>query len=135
MNPKDIIKSLNLHPHPEGGWYAETWRGNEKPRAAGTAIYFLLEAHQFSHWHRVDAVEIWHWYAGSPMELHIHENGVTRIEILGPDITSDQRPQRIVSKDAWQKSIPVDGWVLVGCTVSPGFEFEGFEMAQKDWTP
>jgi len=135
MNPKGIIKSLNLQPHPEGGWYAETWRGNEQPRATGTAIYFFLEAHQFSHWHRVDAVEIWHWYAGSPMELHIHENGITRIEMLGPDITTAQRPQRIVLKGAWQKSIPLDGWVLVGCTVSPGFEFDGFEIAAKGWQP
>ncbi len=135
MNPKDIIKSLNLQPHPEGGWYAETWRGNEQPRATGTAIYFLLEAHQFSHWHRVDAVEIWHWYAGSPVELHIQEDGITRIEMLGPDITTAQRPQRIVPKCAWQKSIPLDGWVLVGCTVSPGFEFDGFEIAAKGWQP
>ena len=135
MNPKDIIKSLNLQPHPEGGWYAETWRGDEQPRATGTAIYFLLEAHQFSHWHRVDAVEIWHWYAGNPMELHIHEDGITRIEMLGPDITTTQRPQRIVPKCAWQKSIPLDDWVLVGCTVSPGFEFDGFEIAAKGWQP
>ena len=135
MNPKDIIKSLNLQPHPEGGWYAETWRGDEQPRATGTAIYFLLEAHQFSHWHRVDAVEIWHWYAGNPMELHIHEDGITRIEMLGPDITTTQHPQLIVPKCAWQKSIPLDGWVLVGCTVSPGFEFDGFEIAAKGWQP
>ncbi len=135
MNPKDIIKSLNLLPHPEGGWFAETWRGDEKPRASGTAIYFLLEAHQTSDWHRVDAVEIWHWYAGSPMELHIHVKGETHVQTLGPDLTADQRPQRIVPKDTWQKSIPLNGWVLVGCTVSPGFEFGGFELADKGWSP
>mgnify|MGYP001092097848 FL=1 len=135
MNPKEIIKSLNLQPHPEGGWYTETWRGDQKPRATGTAIYFLLEAHQISDWHRVDAVEIWHWYAGSPMELHIHTNGATNVQILGPDFTASQHPQRIVPQNAWQKSIPQDGWVLVGCTVSPGFEFGGFELAKKGWMP
>ena len=135
MIPKDIIEKLNLQPHPEGGWFAETWRGDEKPRASGTAIYFLLEAHQSSHWHRVDATEIWHWYAGRSMELHIHKNGETQIKILGPDITTDQHPQLIVPKDAWQKSIPQDGWVLVGCTVSPGFEFSGFELAAPNWSP
>jgi predicted cupin superfamily sugar epimerase len=106
MNPKDIIKSLNLQPRPEGGWFSETWRGDEKPRAIG-----------------------------SSMELHIHEDGVTRIEILGADITSDQRPQRIIPKETWQKSVPIDGWVLVGCTVAPGFEFQGFKMADKGWAP
>jgi predicted cupin superfamily sugar epimerase len=135
MTPDQIIKTLGLRPHPEGGWYSETWRGDETPRSSGTSIYFLLEAHQSSNWHRVDAVEIWHWYAGSPMELHIHEDGETRVEILGNNIAEDQRPQRIVPKNAWQKSIPNDGWVLVGCTVSPGFEFEGFEMAETGWEP
>jgi predicted cupin superfamily sugar epimerase len=135
MTPTEIIETLDLQPHPEGGWYAETWRGDEEPRASGTSIYFLLEAHQSSDWHRVDAVEIWHWYAGSTMELHINDDADTRIELLGPDVTGTQRPQRIVPKDAWQKSIPVDGWVLVGCTVSPGFEFSGFEIAEKGWEP
>jgi predicted cupin superfamily sugar epimerase len=135
MKPDEIIKTLNLQPHPEGGWYVETWRGDETPRASGTSIYFLLEAHQSSDWHRVDAVEIWHWYAGSSMALHIHEDGKTRVEILGSDLSEGQRPQRIVPKDAWQKSIPIEGWVLVGCTVSPGFEFEGFKLAEKGWEP
>lgn len=133
--PAEIIKTLNLQPHPEGGWYSETWRGDEPPRASGTAIYFLLEAHQQSDWHRVDAVEIWHWYAGSPMELHIHENDKTTVQILGPGLNVGQHPQLIVPKDAWQKSIPVGGWVLVGCTVSPGFEFSGFELAEEGWEP
>lgn len=135
MTPAGIIETLGLQPHPEGGWYSETWRGDEIPRASGTSIYFLLEAHQSSDWHRVDAVEIWHWYAGSSMELHIHEDDKTRVEILGNDLSGGQRPQRIVPKGAWQKSIPIDGWVLVGCTVSPGFEFEGFELAEKGWDP
>lgn len=135
MTPTDIINKLNLQPHPEGGWYSETWRGDEQPRASGTAIYFLLEAHQQSHWHRVDAVEIWHWYAGSPMELHIHDGGETSVHILGPNLSDGQHPQLIVPKNAWQKSIPIEGWVLVGCTVSPGFEFDGFEMAERAWEP
>jgi len=135
MTPDDIINTLNMTPHPEGGWYTETWRGKERPRAAGTAIYFLLEAHQSSHWHRVDAVEIWHWYAGGILELHLANDSDTRITLLGPDLVGGQRPQAIVPKDAWQKAVPQDGWVLVGCTVSPGFEFEGFELADRDWSP
>ena len=135
MTPKDIIETLGLIPHPEGGWYGETWRGQEKPRASGSSIYFLLEAHQSSRWHKVDAVEIWHWYAGDPMELHIHEAGVARIALLGPDIATGQRPQLIVPENAWQQSIPTNGWVLAGCTVSPGFEFDGFELADRNWAP
>lgn len=134
MTPKDIIETLGMQPHPEGGWYAETWRDSTLPRAHGTAIYFLLEAHQSSHWHKVDATEIWHWYAGSPMALHIHETK-TEVLTLGPDLASGQRPQLIVPKDAWQMSVPQGGWVLMGCTVSPGFEFAGFELAPPGWTP
>ncbi|MFK7855285.1 MAG: cupin domain-containing protein [Granulosicoccus sp.] len=135
MTPKDIIETLELKPHPEGGWYRQTWCGEEQPRASGTSIYFLLEAFQHSRWHRVDAVEIWHWYAGSPMELHIHEDGRTQVKVLGPDISSDHRPQLIVPAHAWQQSIPMLGWVLVGCTVSPGFQFSGFELADESWSP
>lgn len=135
MDPKTIIESLQLQPHPEGGWYAETWRDTTQSRATGTAIYFLLEAHQQSHWHRVDATEIWHWYAGASMELHLAGESQQEILILGPDITLNQRPQLIVPKDTWQKSVPVNGWVLVGCTVSPGFEFDGFELAPENWSP
>mgnify|MGYP005986600555 CR=1 FL=1 len=135
QSAQDIIKTLDLQPHPEGGWYRQTWQDGTKPRAAGTSIYFLLEAHQTSHWHRVDSAEIWHWYAGSTMELHIHENGNTQVSILGPNLLDNQRPQLIVPPNAWQKSVPVEGWVLVGCTVSPGFEFERFELAAEDWEP
>ena len=135
MTAKSIIDMLDLQPHPEGGWYRQTWSDGAKPRAAGTSIYFLLEAHQTSHWHRVDSAEIWHWYAGSAMELHIHDAGETTVQILGADLELGARPQLIVPPNAWQKSIPVDGWVLVGCTVSPGFEFERFKLAPKDWEP
>lgn len=132
---QDIIKMLDLKPHPEGGWYRQTWAANTHPRAAGTSIYFLLEADQISHWHRIDSAEIWHWYAGSNMELHIHKNGTTEVSILGSDLAAGERPQLIVPSNAWQKSVPIDGWVLVGCTVSPGFEFERFELAPEGWEP
>jgi predicted cupin superfamily sugar epimerase len=135
MTPDQIIDTLGMQPHPEGGWYKETWRDTAQPRARGTAIYFLLEAHQHSHWHKVDAAEMWHWYAGSPMELHQHNGDSSRIEILGPDLPNGQRPQLLVPQNYWQKSIPVGGWVLVGCTVCPGFEFAGFELAEAGWEP
>ncbi len=135
LTPPEIIETLNMQPHPEGGWYAETWRDATRPRATGTAIYFLLEAHQHSHWHKVDAAEIWHWYAGASMELHQYDGKAVTTELLGADILNCQRPQLIVPANSWQKSVPVGGWVLVGCTVSPGFEFEGFELAAEGWTP
>jgi predicted cupin superfamily sugar epimerase len=135
MTAQEIISELGLEPHPEGGWYRQTWAADTHPRAAGTCIYFLLEAHQTSHWHRVDSAEIWHWYAGSTMELHLHERGETVVSTLGPDLAIGQRPQLIVPSNVWQKSVPVEGWVLVGCTVSPGFEFERFELAPEGWEP
>ena len=134
-DPKAIIETLGLQPHPEGGWYGETWRARTQPRAAGTAIYFLLEEFQVSHWHKIDSAEIWHWYAGAPMELHVHDLGKTTVSILGNDLAAGQRPQLIVPERAWQKSVPVGGWVLVGCTVSPGFEFDRFELAPEGWEP
>lgn len=132
---RQIIETLGLQPHPEGGWYAETWRAPTQPRAAGTAIYFLLEADQISQWHRIDSAEIWHWYAGAPMELHIHDLGVSEVQVLGSDLAAGQRPQLIVPQRAWQKSVPLGGWVLVGCTVSPGFRFDRFELAPEGWSP
>ena len=135
MTPEYIINTLNMMPHPEGGWYSETWRGSEQPRPSGTAIYFLLEAHQSSHWHRVDAVEIWHWYAGGVLQLSVANERQTQVTLLGQDLLSAQYPQVIVPENAWQKAIPLDSWVLVGCTVSPGFEFDGFELAPDNWSP
>ena len=133
----ELIRRLGLTPHPEGGWYRETWRDGEGiPRGSGTAIYFLLEAHQSSDWHRVDATEIWHHYAGSPLRLSIAEEGKpVRVERLGREFARDELPQRIVPKRAWQKAEPHEGWTLVGCTVSPAFEFAGFEMAKRGWEP
>ena len=135
MQVKDIISTLDMQPHPEGGWYRETWRNAAEPRSMGTAIYFLLEAHQHSHWHKVDADEMWHWYAGSAMELHQFNGDQVSVSILGPELLLGQRPQLMVPSDCWQKSVPVDGWVLVGCTVCPGFLFEGFELAEPGWEP
>ncbi len=133
------VRALGLAPHPEGGWYAETWRhvAPSGDRGAGTAIYFLLEADQRSHWHRVDATEVWHHYAGGPLDLLIAPDAsgpVTAVR-LGPDVAAGQRPQGIVPAGAWQAARPVDGAVLVGCTVSPAFDFAGFELAPDGWEP
>ena len=135
---KDIISILGLRPHPEGGWYSETWRAEaaDGTRACGTAIYHLLEAGDVSHWHRVDATEIWHWYAGGPLSLTMSSNGHdAESSLLGPEIAAGQRPQRIVPAGWWQTATSMGVWTLVGCTVSPGFEFSGFEMAPPDWRP
>lgn len=135
---RDIITRLDLQPHPEGGWYRETWRAEapEGQRPAGTAIYYLLDVGEHSHWHRVDAAEIWHWYAGSPLSLTVSPDGHdAEAWVLGPEIMAGQLPQRVVSPGWWQTATSLGGWTLVGCTVSPGFEFEGFEMAPPDWRP
>lgn len=133
-----IIEHLGLQPHPEGGWYAETWRHDpgDGDRAAGTAIYYLLAAAQRSHWHRVDATEVWHFYAGDPLRLRIHHgDGPTDDVVLGTDLAAGQVPQAVVPPGAWQAAEPTGAWTLVGCTVSPGFTFEGFELAEPDWSP
>lgn len=135
---REIIETLGMQPHPEGGWYVETWRDVDGPdgRARSTAIYYLLEAGQRSHWHRVDALEVWHWHAGSPLELGISEDGVTSQTLrLGPDVPGGERPQGIVPTGAWQSARSTGDWTLVGCTVAPGFEFAGFEMAPEGWEP
>ena len=133
-----IIATLGLEPHPEGGHFAETWRAPAQAgeRSAGTAIYYLLKAGEVSHWHRVDAAEVWHWYAGSALELALSPDGqsVTRHQ-LSANITGDARPQLVVPASVWQSARSLGDWTLVGCTVSPGFEFSGFEMAPPDWRP
>jgi uncharacterized protein len=134
----EIVDRLGLQQHPEGGWYAETWRhaAGDGGRGAGSAIYYLLAEGQRSHWHRVDATEIWHFYAGDPLLLRIHHQGEpTRTSVLGNDLGAGQVPQAIVPEGAWQSAEPTGAWALVGCTVSPGFTFEGFELAPPDWTP
>ncbi|MEL6584084.1 MAG: cupin domain-containing protein [Pseudomonadota bacterium] len=133
-----IVEALGLAPHPEGGYYRETWRAEatEGERATGTAIYYLLDAGSFSHWHRVDADEIWHWYAGAPLVLSLSPNGHdASAHHLGPEIMAGQMPQIVVPAGHWQSATSLGEWTLVGCTVSPGFEFSGFEMAEPDWRP
>lgn len=135
---RQLIEALNLAPHPEGGWYRETWRA-EAPagqRAAGTAIYFLLEADQFSHWHRIDATEIWHFYAGAPLSLTLSPDGHDAEAVrLGPEPLPGQAPQAVVPAGWWQCATSLGAFTLCGCTVSPAFEFEGFELAPPDWRP
>jgi predicted cupin superfamily sugar epimerase len=138
MTADAIIAALGLKPHPEGGWYVQTFEDVAGPdgRALSTAIYFLLQAGERSHWHRVDAVEIWHWHAGAPLELKIAgSDGPTVTQILGNDLRAGQHPQGIVSAHAWQSARSLGDWTLVGCTVAPGFRFEGFELAPPGWQP
>ncbi|MDR9763785.1 cupin domain-containing protein [Rhizobium redzepovicii] len=138
MSPDDIIRELGMQPHPEGGWYAETFRdtaGGE--RGHSTAIYYLLTEGQRSHWHRVhDAVEVWHYYAGAPLALHRSEDGTASESLtLGTNLSAGERPQAIVPANWWQAAESLGDFTLVGCTVSPGFEFSSFEMAPAGWTP
>lgn len=134
MTADEIIALLALKPHPEGGWYRETFRDARivEGRSAGTAIYFLLKAGERSHWHRVDATEIWHWHAGGPLRLRIEGQADIR---LGADLSAGQRPQGVVPAGAWQAAEPMGDWTLVGCTVSPGFDFAGFELAEPGERP
>jgi predicted cupin superfamily sugar epimerase len=132
------MKLLGMRPHPEGGHFCETFRDTQLidgKRPASTAIYFLLARGERSHWHRVDAAEGWHWYAGAPLRLAIVEQGTIRTVTLGPDLAAGQRPQAIVPVHAWQAAESLGDWTLVGATVAPGFEYAGFEMAPPDWTP
>ena len=138
MNLKDIIAALDLQPHPEGGYYRETFRDprQENGRSVGTAIYYALGIGDVSAWHRVDATEIWHWYAGAPLALTVSPNGHdAEAHRLGPNLAQAERPQAIVPATWWQTAESLGEWTLVGCTVAPGFTFEGFEMAPPDWRP
>ncbi|MCH2145242.1 MAG: cupin domain-containing protein [Phycisphaerales bacterium] len=137
MDPSEIIEMLELTPHPEGGAFRETWRDqpDDGARGHGTAIYYLLKAGERSRRHRIDATEAWHFYAGDPLELLIEPpEGPPRTIILGPDLAAGQRPQVIVPPHAWQSARPLGAWTLVGCTVSPAFEFEQFELDDSDST-
>jgi predicted cupin superfamily sugar epimerase len=138
LTAQEVIRLLDLKPHPEGGHYRETFRDTrtvDGGRAASTAIYFLLARGERSHWHRVDAVETWHWHAGSPLLLQVAAGGRCETVRLGPDLSSGERPQGVVPAHAWQAAETLGDWTLVGCTVAPGFEFAGFELAPKDWAP
>jgi predicted cupin superfamily sugar epimerase len=136
----EMIAALGLASHPEGGWYRETWRAAAAlpgGRAAATSILFLLEAGQRSHWHRVDAGEMWLFQAGAPLALSVAEAGQAPGTVtLGPDPLAGHAPQHLVPPGAWQSAqASVEGWTLVGCVVSPGFEFSGFELAPPGWSP
>ncbi len=140
LSASDVISLLALKPHPEGGHFRETFRdlgAVEGGRAASTAIYFLLARGERSHWHRVDAAEVWHHYAGAPLALEIakHEGAPIRRVTLGPDLTAGERPQAVVIAGAWQAAVSLGDWTLCGCTVAPGFDFAGFQLAPKGWTP
>lgn len=131
MTANDIIRHLQLEPHPEGGWYRQTWVAENGPRPSGTCIYFLLKAGEVSHWHKVDATEIWLFHAGAPLELRISatDDGPVISHQLGPDLASGATPQVFVPADHWQSVRSTGDWTLVSCTVSPGFQFDGFELA------
>jgi uncharacterized protein len=137
LDPAQIIRLLGLSPHPEGGQYAETWRDTPAGggRGAGTAIYYLLQKGEVSRWHRVtDACELWHWYAGAPLALTLSPDGHdAETRLLGPDLMAGQQPQAIVPAGLWQTAESRGAWTLIGCTVSPAFVFEGFEMAPDDF--
>lgn len=138
MTAEDVVARLGLKPHPEGGFYRETYReaAPDGGRGAGTAIYYLLREGDSSAWHRVtDAAEVWHHYAGAPLELSLSEGRGRTVIRLGPDLAAGEEPQAVVPAGVWQSARPLDGWVLVGCTVAPAFEFASFEMAPPGWEP
>jgi predicted cupin superfamily sugar epimerase len=135
----EVVEALGMRPHPEGGWYVETWRAPEPPcggRPAGSAILYLLEAGQRSHWHVVDAAEVWQWSAGDPLELSLWTDGGAVVRHrLGGAIEAGERPQVVVPAGAWQAARPLGPWTLVGCIVTPAFEFDGFRLAPDGWEP
>lgn len=144
MTAEEIIAHLGLRPHPEGGHYRETFRSPdssvspapETARGASTAIYFLLKAGERSHWHKVDADEVWHHYAGAPLELSLSDDGRTVRRLrLGSDLGLGDRPQIVVPRQVWQAARSLGAWTLVGCTVAPAFQFSGFELAPPGWQP
>ena len=131
MNADEVICLLRLEAHPEGGYYRETFRDSRKAgeRSVSTAIYFLLKQGEISHWHRIDAVEVWHWYGGAPIQLQIrNDDGPIETVLLGNNLLKSERPQAIVPAHAWQTAETLGDWTLVGCTVAPGFEFSGFRL-------
>ena len=130
---EEIISQLRMTPHPEGGHFVETWRAapGADGRSVATAIYFLLQAGERSHWHRVDAAEVWLFHAGDPLALSIE--GVPAV--LGADLGAGQRPQAVVPAGAWQSAETTGAWTLVSCVVAPGFDFAGFELAPPGWAP
>lgn len=138
LSASDIIARLLLKPHPEGGHYRETFRDprtDASGRSISTAIYFLLARGERSHWHRIDAVEIWHHHAGHALSLQVADGGGRRTIRLGPNLAAGEVPQAVVPASAWQAAETTGDWTLVGCTVAPGFDFAQFELAGPDWSP
>lgn len=138
MDAEAVIEALGMQPHPEGGWFVETFRDPAGgPRGHSTAIYYLLKAGERSHWHRVrDAVEVWHYHAGAPLALYSAPEGTTvETIVLGADLLRGERPQAIIPANGWQAAESLGNYTLVGCTVAPGFDYASFEMAPPGWTP
>ena len=134
-----LIEALDLQPHPEGGWYRETWRADAVggDRATATAILFLLDAGERSHWHKVDATELWLFHSGSALQLRVAASDAGPVETvrLGPDVLAGDQPQLRIPPGHWQSAEAEGGWALVSCIVSPGFEFDGFTLAPPQWSP
>jgi predicted cupin superfamily sugar epimerase len=140
LTAAEIIRLLDLVTHPEGGHFRETFRDTRvvnDARAASTAIYFLLSRNERSRWHRIDVVEVWHYYAGAPLRLDVAAGAQSAVErlTLGPDLVAGERPQLIVPAGAWQCAQSLGDWTLAGCSVAPGFDFSGFEVAPEGWAP
>lgn len=139
LNAAQVIAMLDLKPHPEGGHYRETFRDPRRDgngRAASSLIYFLLDVGDVSAWHRIDATEVWHWYAGAPLVITVSPDGCNaEARYLGADLRAGQVPQLVVPANCWQTATSLGAWTLVGCTVAPAFEFATFEMAPPDWRP
>jgi predicted cupin superfamily sugar epimerase len=139
MDADHLIHTLDLQPHPEGGWYRETWTApaDGAHRPASTAIYFILRAGERSHWHRVDADELWLFHDGDPVRLMTYSGADSPVHdhVLGRELGAGQRPQAVVTAGQWQSAEPLGEWTLMSCVVAPGFRFEGFELAPPGWAP
>ena len=139
LSAAEVIRLLDLAPHPEGGHYRQTFRDARmvEGRAASTAIFYLLARGERGHWHKVDAAEVWHYHAGAPLLLEIAASaqGPTERLTLGNDLATGERPQAVVPAHVWQAAQSLGDWTLVGCTVAPGFEFTGFTLAPSGWEP
>lgn len=139
LSADEVATRLGLQPHPEGGHFRETFRDpatDAAGRSRSTAIYFLLGAGEVSAWHRVDAVEVWHFYAGAPLALSLSPNGHdAESHRLGLNVAMGEKPQLVVPENWWQAAESLGRWTLIGCTVAPAFDFAGFELAPPDWRP
>ena len=139
ITASEIIEQLDLEEHPEGGYFRETYRGNEivqgedgKERTAGTGIYFLLTEGVCTNWHRVRSDELWHFYCGDQLVLElIDDAGNFKQLMLGDELSEEGKIQQLIPKYCWQRAYSTGNYTLVGCTVNPGFEFEDFEMIES----